>query len=93
MQMNIGRAYTLMGALLARGLGVKMDSKAAFAYNRKAADLGVRESQELIGNEFLSNRIYRPELGKKILECAISQGSGGSIPYGIFLLLDRCAGI
>lgn len=76
MQMNLGRAYSDMGDLLAQGLGVKRDTQAALAYQRRAADLGDPAAQELIGNEFLSNRIYRPELGKKFLECAISQGFG-----------------
>ena len=78
MQMNIGRAYSNMGDLLAQGLGVKKDTKAALAYQRRAADLGDPAAQELIGNEFLSqiSGVYRPELGKKFLECAISQGFG-----------------
>jgi uncharacterized protein len=72
MKLNMGRAYAQMGNLLAEGLGVKMDSGAALAYHRKAADLGVTGSQTLIGDKFFS--LGQSELGEKFLLCALNQG-------------------
>jgi uncharacterized protein len=71
MKLNMGRAYAHMGNLLAEGLGVKMDAAAAYAYHRKAADLGVSGSQTLVGEKFFS--LGKPELGEKFLLCALSQ--------------------
>ena len=73
MQQNIGRCYALMGNMLSTGSGVKQDTLAAFAYQRKAAELGFSPSMVVIGNKMYEVGADSP--GLKILQCAADQGN------------------
>jgi uncharacterized protein len=80
-QLNIPAGYYAMGYYLENGYAVKPDKMASLAYFRKAADLGSPEGQYTIGMLFLAkalnnqdNPAYRPEIGKKMLECSAHQG-------------------
>ncbi|WP_249215204.1 SEL1-like repeat protein [Providencia rettgeri] len=82
-KLNISYGYYQMGHYLDTGYGVAADRTKALAYFRQAADLGSPEAQNAIGNIFISKRLsdrdnpaYRPEIGKKMLECASKQGNG-----------------
>ncbi|HGN0870160.1 hypothetical protein EC835_106272 [Providencia alcalifaciens] len=82
-KLNISYGYYQMGHYLDTGYGVVADRTKALAYFRQAADLGNPEAQYVIGDIFVSQRLsdrdnpaYRPEIGKKMLDCAAKQGSG-----------------
>ncbi|MTC76379.1 sel1 repeat family protein [Providencia sp. wls1919] len=82
-KLNISYGYYQMGHYLDTGYGVIADRTKALAYFRQAADLGNPEAQYVIGDIFVSQRLsdrdnpaYRPEIGKKMLDCAAKQGSG-----------------
>lgn len=82
-KLNISYGYYQMGHYLDTGYGVIADRTKALAYFRQAADLGSPEAQYVIGDIFVSQRLsdrdnpaYRPEIGKKMLDCAAKQGSG-----------------
>ena len=84
-KLNISYGYYQMGNYLDTGYGVDRDRTRALAYFRQAADLGNPEAQYVIGDIFISQRIgdndnpaYRPEIGKKMLDCAANQGHGES---------------
>lgn len=85
-KLNIPAGSYAMGYYLENGYGVKQDKMASLAFYRKAADLGNPEGQYVIGNLFLSkvfpdwskNPAYRPEIGKKMLDCSVNQGHGES---------------
>ena len=81
-KLNISYGYYQMGHYLDTGYGVDRDKTSALAYFRQAADLGNPEAQYVIGDIFVSQRIgdndnpaYRPEIGKKMLDCAANQGN------------------
>lgn len=73
MKQNIGRCYALMGNMLSTGNGVSQDTLAAFAYQRKAAELGFSPSMAVIGNKMIE--VGADEPGLKILQCAADQGN------------------
>ncbi|MBG5950588.1 sel1 repeat family protein [Proteus sp. G2618] len=80
--LNISYGYYQMGHYLDTGYGVDRDKTSALAYFRQAADLGNPEAQYVIGKIFIARRIgdnnnpaYRPDIGKKILNCASQQGN------------------
>ncbi|WP_369308596.1 DUF6396 domain-containing protein [Providencia rettgeri] len=82
-QLNISYGYYQMGHYLDTGYGVIADRTKALAYFRQAADLGSPEGQYVIGKIFIAQRLsdndnpaYRPEIGKKMLDCAAQQGNG-----------------
>ncbi|WP_413493908.1 DUF6396 domain-containing protein [Morganella psychrotolerans] len=82
-KLNISYGYYQMGHYLDTGYGVAADRTKALAYFRQAADLGSPEGQYVIGDIFLAQRLsdsdnpaYRPEIGKKMLDCAAKQGNG-----------------
>lgn len=82
-KLNISYGYYQMGHYLDTGYGVVADRTKALAYFRQAADLGSPEAQYVIGDIFISQRLsdrdnpaYRPEIGKKMLNCAAKQGNG-----------------
>ncbi|HHR6043916.1 TPA: DUF6396 domain-containing protein [Providencia alcalifaciens] len=82
-KLNISYGYYQMGHYLDTGYGVAADRTKALAYFRQAADLGSPEAQYVIGDIFISQRLsdrdnpaYRPEIGKKMLNCAAKQGNG-----------------
>ncbi|KPD02925.1 SEL1-like repeat protein [Moellerella wisconsensis] len=82
-KLNISYGYYQMGHYLDTGYGVVADRTKALAYFRQAADLGSPEAQSVIGDILISMRLsdkdnpaYRPEIGKKMLECAANQGNG-----------------
>uniref|UniRef100_UPI003F7CE09B SEL1-like repeat protein n=1 Tax=Providencia rettgeri TaxID=587 RepID=UPI003F7CE09B len=82
-QLNISYGYYQMGHYLDTGYGVIADRTKALAYFRQAADLGSPEAQYVIGRIFIAQRLsdndnpaYRPEIGKKMLDCAAQQGHG-----------------
>lgn len=82
-KLNISYGYYQMGHYLDTGYGVIVDRTKALAYFRQAADLGSPEAQYVIGDIFISKRLsdndnpaYRPEIGKKMLDCAAQQGHG-----------------
>ncbi|MCE9838286.1 sel1 repeat family protein [Proteus terrae] len=81
--LNISYGYYQMGHYLDTGYGVDRDRTRALAYFRQAADLGNPEAQYVIGDIFISQRIgdndnptYRPDIGKKMLDCSANQGNG-----------------
>ncbi|WP_413495823.1 DUF6396 domain-containing protein [Morganella psychrotolerans] len=81
-KLNISYGYYQMGHYLDTGYGVAADRTKALAYFRQAADLGSPEGQYVIGDIFLAQRLsdsdnpaYRPEIGKKMLDCAAQQGN------------------
>ncbi len=69
-----------MGHFLDQGIGVKQDRIAALPYFRKAADMGNRNGQYVIGEKLLSSFRLSPDkdkilpVGIKMLECSLSQG-------------------
>ncbi|HHR6037751.1 TPA: DUF6396 domain-containing protein [Providencia alcalifaciens] len=82
-KLNISYGYYQMGYYLDTGYGVVADRTKALAYFRQAADLGSPEAQYVIGDIFISQRLsdrdnpaYRPEIGKRMLDCASKQGNG-----------------
>lgn len=82
-KLDISYGYYQMGHYLDTGYGVVADRTKALAYFRQAADLGSPEAQYVIGEIFISQRLsdsdnpaYRPEIGKKMLDCAATQGNG-----------------
>ena len=82
-KLNISYGYYQMGHYLDTGYGVIADRTKALAYFRQAADLGSPEAQYVIGKIFIAKRLsdrnnpaYRPEIGKKMLDCAANQGNG-----------------
>ncbi|EMN4131501.1 MULTISPECIES: SEL1-like repeat protein [Providencia] len=82
-KLNISYGYYQMGHYLDTGYGVAADRTKALAYFRQAADLGSPEAQYVIGDIFVSQRLsdrdnpaYRPEIGKKMLDCSANQGNG-----------------
>ncbi|WP_265694484.1 SEL1-like repeat protein [Providencia rustigianii] len=82
-KLNISYGYYQMGHYLDTGYGVVADRTKALAYFRQAADLGSPEAQNIIGDILTSKRLsdsdnpaYRPEIGKKMFECASKQGNG-----------------
>jgi TPR repeat protein len=85
-KLNIPAGYYAMGYYLEMGYGVEQDRSASIAYFRKSADLGSPEGQYKIGQIFLSqllpelgdNPAYRPDIGKKMLDCSVKQGFGES---------------
>ncbi|WP_187673880.1 tetratricopeptide repeat protein, partial [Zestomonas carbonaria] len=80
-RMDAPHGYYQMGIFLEQGIGVRPDKIAAMAYYRKAADLGNRYGQWAIGDELRRTfaRLPEPErtrgknIGKQMLECALSQ--------------------
>ncbi|WP_265497728.1 SEL1-like repeat protein [Providencia rustigianii] len=82
-KLNISYGYYQMGHYLDTGYGVAADRTKALTYFRQAADLGSPEAQYVIGDIFVSQRLsdrdnpaYRPEIGKKMLDCSANQGNG-----------------
>ncbi|MEI9748927.1 DUF6396 domain-containing protein [Moellerella wisconsensis] len=82
-KLNISYGYYQMGHYLDTGYGVVADRTKALAYFRQAADLGSPEAQYVIGKIFIAKRLsdrsnpaYRPEIGKKMLDCSANQGNG-----------------
>ncbi len=80
-KLNISYGYYQMGHYFDTGYGVEADRTKALAYFRQAADLGNPEAQYVIGKIFISKRVsdkqnpvYRPDIGKSILNCATQQG-------------------
>lgn len=73
MKQNIGRCYALMANMLSKGDGVHQDTLAAFAYQRKAAELGFTPSMVVIGNKM--REVGAAEVGVKVLECAANHGN------------------
>ncbi|EFB72664.1 SEL1-like repeat protein [Providencia rustigianii] len=82
-KLDISYGYYQMGHYLDTGYGVVADRTKALAYFRQAADLGSPEAQYVIGDIFVSQRLsdrdnpaYRPDIGKKMLDCSANQGNG-----------------
>ncbi len=82
-KLNISYGYYQMGHYFDTGYGVDGDRTKALAYFRQAADLGSPQAQYVIGDIFVSQRLsdrdnpaYRPDIGKKMLDCAAQQGNG-----------------
>ncbi|KLN96963.1 harboring protein [Moellerella wisconsensis] len=82
-KLDISYGYYQMGHYLDTGYGVAADRTKALAYFRQAADLGSPEAQYVIGKIFIAKRLsdrsnpaYRPEIGKKMLDCSANQGNG-----------------
>ncbi|QXB07002.1 sel1 repeat family protein [Providencia rettgeri] len=82
-KLDISYGYYQMGHYLDTGYGVVANRTKALAYFRQAADLGSPEAQYVIGDIFVSQRLsdrdnpaYRPEIGKKMLDCSANQGNG-----------------
>ncbi|MBK4717036.1 tetratricopeptide repeat protein [Tenebrionibacter intestinalis] len=99
-KLNIPAGYYAMGYYLEVGYGVEQDKSASIVYFRKSADLGSPEGQYKVGNIFLSkvlpsigyNPAYRPDIGKKMLECAVNQGHAKSgFDLGLHYQLNSCA--
>ncbi len=95
-KLNISYGYYQMGHYLDTGYGVAADRTKALAYFRQAADLGNPEAQFVIGNIFLSKRLenmqdnpaFYPEIGKKMLDCAVQQQHGKAAYYLATYYLD-----
>ncbi|WP_082120798.1 SEL1-like repeat protein [Moellerella wisconsensis] len=94
-KLNISYGYYQMGHYLDTGYGVVADRTKALAYFRQAADLGSPEAQYVIGDIFVSQRLsdrdnpaYRPEIGKKMLDCAVQQQHGKAAYYLATYYLD-----
>ncbi|WP_413493906.1 DUF6396 domain-containing protein [Morganella psychrotolerans] len=95
-KLSISYGYYQMGHYLDTGYGVAADRTKALAYFRQAADLGSPEAQFVIGDIFLSksldnmqnNPAYRPEIGKKMLDCAVQQQHGKAAYYLATYYLD-----
>ncbi|MEI9716906.1 DUF6396 domain-containing protein, partial [Moellerella wisconsensis] len=82
-KLDISYGYYQMGHYLDTGYGVIADRTKALAYFRQAADLGSPEAQNVVGDILISLRLsdkdnpaYRPEIGKKMLDCSANQGNG-----------------
>ncbi|HFT8168296.1 TPA: tetratricopeptide repeat protein [Pseudomonas aeruginosa] len=82
MKMQSAHAYYLMGVMLQQGVGVRMDQAAALSYFRKSADMGNRYGQAAVGEDLIRafqrqpepNRSRGKSIGRKALDCAVSQG-------------------
>lgn len=80
--------YALMAEYLNRGIGVDQDEDEAYRFLREAAVRGNAQAQYVIGDIYVSkkaqvgvakwvdNPAYHPELGMKMLQCAVEQGHG-----------------
>ncbi|MFC0179930.1 SEL1-like repeat protein [Thorsellia kenyensis] len=85
-KLDIGSGYYQMGYFLSTGFMVEQDEIKGLKFYRRAADLGNKEAQAMLGDIFSSLRLitydlqgiqnpaYRPEIGKSMLECAAVQG-------------------
>lgn len=67
--------YYNLATYLEQGYGVKQDKDAALVYYRKSADFGSPNGQNHVGR-LLSFKLKKPEIGNKMLECAVNQGFG-----------------
>ncbi len=91
MALEVPACYYTMGHFLDQGIGVKQDKIAALPYLRKAADMGNRYGQYVIGEKLLSNFRLSPDkdkilpVGIKMLECSLGQGySKAGIELGYY---------
>ncbi len=72
--------YYTMGIFFVQGIGVEQDRIAALPYFRKAADMGNRYGQYLVGEKLLNSSYSSPDGDKifpvaiKMLECSLEQG-------------------
>lgn len=85
-KLNIGSGYYQMGYFLSTGFIVEQDKIKGLIFYRRAADLGNKQAQAMIGDIFSSVRLinydlkgilnpaYRSEIGKSMLKCAAEQG-------------------
>lgn len=77
---DVGMGYYHMGTFLQRGVGVKPDKAASFAYFRRAADLGNAQGQLVVGKEITYAFVGHPdkpradEIGRAMMQCALHQG-------------------
>lgn len=79
MEANIGVGFYNMGMFLEQGFGVREDRGASLAYFRRAADLGNRQGQYLVGKKLFTippgpeaTRVF--PIGEAMLRCALEQG-------------------
>ena len=89
-KMNVSSGYYHMGVFLEQGIGVRQDRPASLVYFRKAADLGNRQGQLVVGKKLLSDFQQTPlrdkavPIGIKMLECSLAQGeaeAGAKLGY------------
>lgn len=81
-EMKVATGFNLMAIFAYEGWGVRQDERAALMYERRAADLGLREAQRHIGNKFLlefndlppDQRVQIESVGRKMLSCSARQG-------------------
>ena len=96
MRNGVPAAWDNMGTMYMGGIGsLKQDATVAYAFWQKAADMGSMNAQAYLGEKLNAGYDDPPSfwgnyvVGRKMLECAFSQGSGAAaLELGVTFRID-----